>query len=107
MIPLFLDTETYSATPITQGTYKYAENAEVIMWQYAIGDNKVKVLSDGAEILEILKDEQYEIVIHNSNFDRGVIRYATGYDIPTNRIFDTMACAMAHSLPGSLDTLCE
>ncbi len=112
MIPLFLDIETYSETPITRGTYKYAENAEVIMWQYAIADSEVVIFGSANEkhlsmLMKLVTSGEYEIVIHNSNFDRNVIKYATGYDIPTNRVFDTMACAMAHSLPGGLDILCE
>lgn len=107
--PLFLDTETYSPINLKmQGTHKYAEHAEVIMWQYAIGDGEV-VVKDylTTELRELLLDEQYEIVIHNSHFDRTVIRHATGLDIPTSRIFDTMVCALAHSLPGALGQLCE
>lgn len=108
-IPLFFDTETYSARPINNGTYPYAEEAEVIMWQWAIGDGGV-VVRDGDEdvsdLVALLFDERYEIVCHNSTFDRNVLR-AQGIDIPAHRWFDTMACAMAHSLPGSLATLCE
>ena len=108
LIPLYLDTETYSRTPIQHGTYKYAENAEIIMWQYAIGDGDVKILEGATpELFELLNDPQYEIIIHNSMFDRTVIRYVTGLALPVSRIFDTMVCALAHSLPGSLDKLCE
>ena len=31
MTTLWLDLETYSETPITHGTHKYAENAEVLL----------------------------------------------------------------------------
>jgi DNA polymerase len=106
-IPLFLDTETYSAIPITHGTHKYAENAEIIMWQYAIGDGPVIVEDTlSSNLIKLLEDPQYEIVIHNSHFDRTVIRHYAGIQLPVSRIFDTMVCAMAHSLPGSLDELC-
>lgn len=109
MTPLFVDVETYSPVNLTtQGSYRYAEECEIIMWQYAIGDGPVIVEDDlTPELSALLADEQYEIVIHNSNFDRIAIRHAAGIDIPTSRIFDTMACAMAHSLPGALDALCE
>ena len=108
-IPLFFDTETYCETPITNGTHRYAETAEIIMWQWAVGDGSVHVLdgdADTSEIIALLLDPQYEIVCHNSNFDRNVLR-ENGLDTPINRWFDTMACAMAHSLPGSLGALCE
>lgn len=109
MATIHLDTETYSPLSIqTYGTHRYAEEAEVIMWQYAIEDGEV-IVEDTltTELTSLLADDSNEIVIHNSHFDRTVIRYATGIDIPTSRICDTMACAMAHGLPGGLGQLCD
>lgn len=108
-IPLFLDTETFCETPINNGTHRYAEGAEIIMWQWAVGDGPVEIRDgdeDISDLLALIEDESYEVVIHNSAFDRTVIRHATGLDIPVERVFDTMVCAMAHSLPGALATLC-
>lgn len=108
-IPLFLDTETYCETPIQNGTHRYAEGAEVIMWQWAVGDGEVIVRDhdeDISDLLAMLDDPQYEIVCHNSAFDRTVMRHC-GVDVPVSRWFDTMVCAMAHSLPGALATLCD
>lgn len=108
--PLYLDTETYCETPINHGTHRYAEGAEVIMWQWAVGDGPVEI-RDGDEniddLLALLGDPQYEIVIQNSAFDRTVMRHACGIVIPVERVFDTMVCAQAHSLPGGLGPLCE
>lgn len=109
MKKLYLDIETYGEVSLkTHGTFRYAETAEIIMWQYAIDDGPV-IVEDSltGDLRSLLQDSHYEVVIHNSQFDRTVIRYATGINIPTDRIFDTMACALAHSLPGSLDALCE
>lgn len=110
-IPLFLDTETYCETPINHGTHRYAEGAEVIMWQWAVGLDGELVVRDGDEnvddLLDMLGDDRYEIVIHNSAFDRTVTRHARQIVIPVQRVFDTMVCAQAHSLPGSLGALCE
>lgn len=106
---IFLDTETFCETPINNGTHRYAEGAEIIMWQWAVGDGPVEIRDgdeDISDLLALIEDESYEIVIHNSAFDRTVIRHATGIDIPVERVFDTMVCAMAHSLPGALGTLC-
>jgi len=107
MTVLFLDTETWSETPITHGTAKYAESAEVMIATYAFDDGPVETLEFPArgdiEELVMFADE---VVIHNSFFDRTVIRHALGIDIPTSKIFDTMACALSHSLPGALGTLC-
>ena len=36
--PLFCDLETYSPTPINCGTHRYAENAEVMLFAWAIGN---------------------------------------------------------------------
>jgi DNA polymerase len=108
MKTVYLDTETYSEIPITRGTHAYAEGVKIIMWQYAIEDGPVIVEEElSPELESILHAPDVELVIHNSHFDRTVIRHATGIDIPVSRIFDTMVCAMAHSFPGSLDTLCE
>lgn len=107
--PLYLDTETYSETPITNGTHRYAEGVEIIMWQWAIGDGPVQIRDgdeDISDLLALLEDPEYEVVIHNSAFDRTVMRHS-GIDLPVGRVFDTMVCAMAHSLPGSLGTLCS
>lgn len=106
---LFLDTETYCETPINNGTHRYAEGAEIIMWQWAVGDGPV-IIRDGDEdisdLLALLEDPDYEIVIHNSAFDRTVMAH-NGINVPVSRVFDTMVCAMAHSLPGALGTLCS
>lgn len=106
---IFLDTETFCETPINNGTHRYAEGAEIIMWQWAVGDGPVEIRDgdeDISDLLALLEDESYEVVIHNSAFDRTVMAH-NGIDLPVRRVFDTMVCAMAHSLPGSLGTLCS
>lgn len=105
---IFLDTETFCETPINNGTHRYAEGAEIIMWQWAVGDGPVEIRDgdeDVSDLLALLEDEEYEVVIHNSSFDRTVMRHS-GIDLSVDRVFDTMVCAMAHSLPGALGTLC-
>lgn len=104
---LFLDTETFCETPINNGTHRYAEGAEIIMWQWAVGDGPVEIRDgdeDISDLLDLLEDESYEVVIHNSAFDRTVMRHS-GIDLAVDRVFDTMVCAMAHSLPGALEKL--
>ena len=106
---IFLDTETFCETPINNGTHRYAEGAEIIMWQWAVGDGPVEIRDgdeDISDLLALLEDESYEVVIHNSAFDRTVMAYS-GIALSVERVFDTMVCAMAHSLPGSLGTLCS
>jgi DNA polymerase bacteriophage-type len=124
---LFLDDETWSAEPITNGTHKYAEGAEILIRALALDDRPVVVrdLTPGGrdwmlvdaelflapseyvdEIEAALADDQVEIYAHNSHFDRTVERHA-GLDLPLHRVRDTMVQALAHSLPGSLGALCE
>lgn len=107
---LFLDTETFCETPINNGTHRYAEGAEIIMWQWAVGDGPVEIRDgdeDISDLLALIADPSYAIVIQNSAFDRAVIWHAIGLWLDVERVFDTMVCAMAHSLPGALGKLCE
>ena len=106
---LYFDTETYCEEPITNGTHRYAERAEVIMWQWAVDDGPVEVRDTDepiGDLIEMLEDPAYTIVCHNSAFDRTVMRH-NGLDIPVERWHDTMVRALAHSLPGGLAQLCE
>lgn len=106
------DTETYSEVPITNGTYAYAEKAEVMLWAFAFDDGPVWVwdrtsgLPIPAALKHAIEDENCIFVFHNAQFDRTVLR-ENGFDIPLERIRCTMVKALSHSLPGSLDALCD
>lgn len=109
---LWLDTETYSEIPISHGTHRYAEGAEVIMVQVAIDDGPVDVwdvqdIPDWVVRLQKLIDDADEIIIQNSAFDRTVLRIAHGVHIPVEKITDSMVVALMHSLPAALGQLCE
>jgi DNA polymerase bacteriophage-type len=119
MKTLHLDLETYSATPITDGTYKYAENAEIMLLAWALDDGEVHLwdLTKGETmpfaLHNALADESVLIQAHNSMFDRSVLRLgqpaipvlrAAGSHIARWR--DPMVKALSCSLPGSLDSLC-
>lgn len=124
---LWLDDETFSATPITDGVHRYAEGAEVMIRALALDDGAVQVRDmtpggrwwtlDGDELCPsvcgltddlnaAIDDDDVEVWAHNSAFDRTVERHA-GLNIPLHRWRDTMIQALAHSLPGKLDNLCE
>jgi hypothetical protein len=111
---LFLDTETFSPVPITHGTHAYAEQAEVILVSLAVDDDPVQVwdTSDperrGSQLasLQHMVDLADEVVLHNSHFDRTVLRHC-GVKIPVDKITDTMVLALQHSLPASLAMLCD
>lgn len=116
---LFGDLETFSTVPLNHGTYKYAENAEVMLFPYALDDGPVQVwdVTTGEDIpaeLEHALLHADKLVFHNSMFDRSVMRLAenahpalraAGGDL--YRWHDTMIQALAHSLPGGLEKLCE
>ena len=111
MTTLYLDLETYSPVPITHGTHRYAEEAEVLLVALAVDDAPVDVwdTQHRPEWRAGLLQHIYEadtVVIHNSHFDRTVLRHC-GVNIPVEKIRDTMVQALAHSLPGSLGTLCD
>lgn len=109
---LYLDLETYSECPISHGTPRYASHpsTEILLIAYAVGDEPVNVWDltcpttlphDLARAL--LSD--CPVVIHNSFFDRSVMRETGFFDLPPERIEDTMVQALAHGLPGALDKL--
>lgn len=110
---LYLDLETYSDISISKGTYKYAENAEILLFAYAIDDGAPTVKEAGAvpsdvflgEIQELL-DSADEIVAHNAMFDRVVLKFA-GAETILEKWRCTMIQAFACALPGSLDKLCR
>ena len=109
---LFQDTETYCETPIRNGTHAYAEEVEITVLAWAVDDGPIIVedLTGGKQPSDEWKEAVAladEIVMHKSDFDRTVIRKAWGIVIPIERVHDTMVRAMAHSLPGSLDKLCD
>lgn len=124
---IWLDDESFSPEPITNGVHRYAEGVEILIRALALDDGAVVVrdLTPGGEDWELrgtdlvladpfyladlddaLADDQVEIWCHNSHFDRTVERHA-GINFPLHRTRDTMVQAMAHSLPGALGNLCE
>ena len=113
MPTLWLDLETYSDIPIKNGAHKYAEGAEVLLVAFAWDEEPV-VVWDIASLrgdawrgdVQRLIDNADRVVIHNSAFDRTVLRHC-GVNIPVEKIDDTMITALAHSLPGSLGQLCD
>ena len=111
MTDLWLDTETWSGIPIKHGAHRYAEAAEVLLVALAIDDQPTDVWDtqdrpSWREDLQARVDETERVFIHNSAFDRTVLRHC-GVTIPAEKIVDTMVLAMQHALPGSLGQLCE
>jgi DNA polymerase bacteriophage-type len=135
MTTLFGDLETFSEVPIKDGTHRYAASALIMLWAYALDDGPVKVWDVlGQEVSWIepllgervaepthtmpddlfraLTDESVLITFHNAGFDRTVLRHAGSVveraaAAQIGRWRCTMAQALAHSLPGGLERLCE
>lgn len=107
---LFCDLETFSPVDLKScGTHAYAEQAEILLFAYAVDDGPVRVLdfTQGDQPPAELYDESYMTVWHNSHFDRTVMNHALGYYLPLERTHDTMVRAMSHGLPGALGKLCD
>ena len=113
----YIDLETYSEVPLNDGTFKYAENAEIMLVSYALNDAPALVwdvteddrMPGGLQM--ILEDEDVDLVAHNVGFDRTVmnlsITSAFWPRVADHRWRCTMAQAFAHSLPGALGKLGE
>lgn len=115
---LWLDTETYSETPIKFGSHRYLESAEIMLFSYAIDDGPSQVwdLTDPDDpeweqhreaVLPRLHQARSKKIAHNSPFDRTAIRKGWNIDAPAVQWGDTMVQALAHSLPPGLGMLCE
>lgn len=117
---IWLDSETFSETPIKHGTYRYAATCEALILTYAFAEDDPVRLWDitrgqpmPGDLEYALFDTDEEITAHNAMFDRTVLGLATNLRryqakrLVIERWRCTMAQALAHSLPGSLDKLCE
>lgn len=110
---LFIDTETYSETPIKHGTYRYVQDCELMVVTWAVDNGPVQLWDATTgepppSDLILAFFECDEIIAHNAMFDRGVI--AKHFPItapPLAKWRCTLVKALAHSLPGGLDKLCD
>lgn len=112
---LWLDTETYSEYEIKHSMYNYADQAEIMLIGFAIDDEPAEVIDltpggDRGGIPRFVKavETAEELWAHNTAFDRNVLtRRQPRLDWSIERWRDTQIQAYEHSLPGSLDKLCE
>jgi hypothetical protein len=44
---LYNDTETFSSIPIREGSYRYSEAAEVMLWTYAFDEEQADAVNVG------------------------------------------------------------
>lgn len=111
-IMLFGDTETGSEICLkTCGAYRYAEDPSTFiqLFSYAVEDEPVKLWSpyDGEpmpdDLHEYLLNPKYIWTFHNAQFDRLMIRHCLQIEVPIRRFRCSMAQALSHALPGSLE----
>lgn len=109
---LWLDTETFSEVDIKVGLDNYSRHAKITLFMYALNDGPVQIwdrtetLTVPLDLQRYLDDESILLIAHNAQFDRKVME-TNGFPTKLERWRCTMAMAMAHSLPGGLDKLCD
>ena len=114
---LFADLETYCETPIAFGSHRYAEDAEVMLFGYAIDEEPARVWDLTASktiptdlkvaLDEVMRGERKTVWHNGMMFDTIVLHHALGIDIPVEGIVDTMVRAYQNGLPGALADLCD
>ncbi|MFO7306624.1 MAG: DNA polymerase [Gammaproteobacteria bacterium] len=110
---LFLDFETFSPVPIQRGLDVYMRPAEIMLAQWALNGGPVHVHDftedpiQPQELMDLINDPEVLIVAHNAAFERLALKHCWGIELPPERFFCTMACALAHSLPGGLGLLAD
>jgi DNA polymerase bacteriophage-type len=116
MTILWCDTETASECDLrSAGTARYAEHpsTRIQLFSYAFDDSEVDIWSpEEAEpmpqdLYNAIYDPDVMLLFHNVWFDRSVIKNTLGIDLPIERYRCSMAQALSHGLPGSLDKLGE
>jgi len=133
MTDSFHDLETFSRVPLKDGTHKYSEGVEIMLWSWAVEKGQIYVwdlinhtlnwedelsgvwrseTTNGAipqQLVAPLMDEETLVWFHNGGmFDFVMLdRSKPGIAslIPAHRRRDTMVQAFAHSLPGALEKL--
>ena len=109
MLCLHIDIETRSDIDLIKcGVYRYAEEAEILMAAYAIGDDPIQLwdCTEHVQMPTVLKtallDPRTIKVAHNANFERTLIKSCWGIDCPPENWRCTQVLAYANGLPGAL-----
>jgi DNA polymerase len=107
-----MDFETFCALNIKDvGAYKYVQHpsAEPLMVSYCMNDDPVDLIdfTESGRHLSVLlrtylRDPEVLIFAFNANFERLVLKYLFGIDLPPERFVDVMALVWALSFSGSL-----
>jgi len=111
MTTLYVDIESFCELPITVGTARYWEAAEVLLVSWAVDDGPVEVIDwqrigvDRSRFVAAWNAADVRCA-HNASFDRTGLR-TIGFTAPLEQWHCTSAQALQHSLPGSLGPLSE
>lgn len=109
---LHLDFETRSALELPEvGLHNYATepSTEVVLMAYAFGDRKVQVWAPRKDpempkdVREALDDPFVVKKAWNSAFERSILKFVLGIDVPIWEFDDPMVNARYLSLPGYLE----
>lgn len=109
---LHIDLETYSATPITAGVYRYTEDPtfRILMAAWSLDGGPVRVAVGDAEIRAIPGlDSTLTKVAHNAQFERICLSrffgLPVGQYLPPEQFHDTMGVAAELGYPQKLANL--
>lgn len=117
MKTLSIDLETYSDQDIRRtGTYRYAENSEILLFAFAFDNDPVQVIDFTTgevlprEVLNALFDETILKTAYNAQFEINVIQNWLAQNTGTRRIDPaqwscTMVLGLSLGLPAGLDML--
>jgi DNA polymerase len=111
-IRCYFDTETRSECDLkAHGTARYAEHPTtgIQLFSYAFDEGEVKVWDREcgetmpADLKAAFRNKDVIFWAHNAWFDRNIIERTLKIKLPVERYRCSMAAALSHGLPGSLD----
>ena len=107
----FADTETRSRTRISAGTDLYTRDAQCMIVTYKLGyDQPTRIWQPWkdpmpGDLEDMIRDDSCLIITHKVEFDFNIFERALQLGIRRSRMRCSLACAYAHGLPGSVETL--
>ncbi|RLA01894.1 MAG: hypothetical protein DRQ47_07495 [Gammaproteobacteria bacterium] len=115
MNPLFYDTETFSELNIKQvGAAKYARDPSteclIITWGFATGpvyEHDLTLSPLPEQLREDLNNPYYTKIAHNHPFDRAILKYTQGIEIPWRNCMDSQALAYSMGFANSMEKIQE
>jgi DNA polymerase bacteriophage-type len=106
---LHIDIESYSPVPIKAGVYRYAEEAEIILFAYAFDNDPVEVIDlldleeIPHEVMQALTDPYVVKKAFNAAFERAVMQAYFNMKLPADQWECTQARTAMCGLPLNLE----